>query len=99
MLLELFRWLETLQRHFGLFNYLTFRAILAALTSLALSLWWGPHVIRHLASLKSGGQPIRTDGPQSHFSKAGTPTMGGALILMTILAAVLLWVARARGMG
>ncbi|PNS09279.1 phospho-N-acetylmuramoyl-pentapeptide-transferase [Solilutibacter silvestris] len=90
MLLELFRWLGQLQIHFGLFNYLTFRAILAALTSLGLSLWWGPKVIRHLASLKSGGQPIRTDGPQSHFSKAGTPTMGGVLILMTILATVLL---------
>lgn len=91
MLLELTRWLEQLQSLFGLFNYLTFRAILAALTSLGLSLWWGPHVIRYLASLKSGGQPIRQDGPQSHFSKAGTPTMGGALILLTILAAVLLW--------
>lgn len=91
MLLELFRWLEQLQSQFGLFQYLTFRAILSALTALALSLWWGPHVIRYLAGLKSGGQPIRTDGPQSHFSKAGTPTMGGALILLTILAAVLLW--------
>ena len=90
MLLELTRWLEQLQSIFGLFNYLTFRAILAALTSLALSLWWGPATIRYLATLK-GGQPIRTDGPQSHFSKAGTPTMGGALILLTVLAAVLLW--------
>lgn len=90
MLLELTRWLEQLASHFGLFNYLTFRAILAALTSLALSLWWGPSVIRRLGQLK-GGQPIRTDGPQSHFSKAGTPTMGGALILMTIFAATMLW--------
>ena len=90
MLLELTRWLEQLQGHFGLFNYLTFRAILAALTALAFSLWWGPATIRYLATLK-GGQPIRKDGPQSHFSKAGTPTMGGALILLTVLAAVLLW--------
>ncbi len=90
MLLELTRWLESLQRHFGLFGYLTFRGILAALTSLGLSLWWGPAVIARLAKLK-GGQPIRKDGPQSHFSKAGTPTMGGALILLTILASVLLW--------
>ncbi len=90
MLLELFRWLEQLQGHFALFGYLTFRGILAALTSLGLSLWWGPAVIRRLAQLK-GGQPIRKDGPESHFSKAGTPTMGGALILLTILAAVLLW--------
>ncbi len=90
MLLELTRWLEQLQSLFNLFSYLTFRAILAALTSLALSLWWGPAMIRYLASLK-GGQPIRKDGPQSHFSKAGTPTMGGALILASITATVLLW--------
>ena len=90
MLLELTRWLEQLQSHFGLFAYLTFRGILSALTALALSLWWGPAVIRKLALFK-GGQPIRTDGPQTHFSKAGTPTMGGALILVTVLASVLLW--------
>ncbi|MGH8085520.1 MAG: phospho-N-acetylmuramoyl-pentapeptide-transferase [Lysobacter sp.] len=90
MLLELARWLEQLQSSFALFGYLTFRGILSALTALALSLWWGPAVIRKLAQYK-GGQPIRTDGPQSHFSKAGTPTMGGALILFTVLASVLLW--------
>jgi phospho-N-acetylmuramoyl-pentapeptide-transferase len=90
MLLELTRWLEQLQGHFALFNYLTFRAILGALTALALSLWWGPAAIRKLATLK-GGQPIRSDGPQSHFAKAGTPTMGGSLILITIAASVLLW--------
>ncbi|HEY5804998.1 phospho-N-acetylmuramoyl-pentapeptide-transferase [Lysobacter sp. TAF61] len=90
MLLELTRWLEQLQSLFGLFSYLTFRGILSALTALALSLWWGPAVIRRLGQLK-GGQPIRKDGPQSHFSKAGTPTMGGALILLTVMASVLLW--------
>jgi phospho-N-acetylmuramoyl-pentapeptide-transferase len=90
MLLELTRWLEQLQAHFGLFGYLTFRGILSALTALALSLWWGPATIRRLALFK-GGQPIRSDGPQTHFSKAGTPTMGGALILLTVLASVLLW--------
>ncbi|QSX73564.1 phospho-N-acetylmuramoyl-pentapeptide-transferase [Lysobacter arenosi] len=90
MLLELTRWLEQLQSLFGLFSYLTFRGILSALTALALSLWWGPAVIRRLGQLK-GGQPIRKDGPQSHFSKAGTPTMGGALILITVMASVLLW--------
>ena len=102
MLLELTRWLEQLQRLFGLFNYLTFRGILSALTALSLSLWWGPAMIRKLAEFK--GQPIRTDGPQTHFTKAGTPTMGGALILLTVLASVLLWadlrnkyVGRARG--
>ena len=90
MLLELTRWLEQLQAHFGLFAYLTFRGILSALTALALSLWWGPAVIRKLALFK-GGQPIRSDGPQTHIVKAGTPTMGGALILVTVLASVLLW--------
>ncbi|UOV02610.1 phospho-N-acetylmuramoyl-pentapeptide-transferase [Pseudoxanthomonas mexicana] len=90
MLLELARWLQSLENFFGLFGYLTFRGILAALTSLALSLWLGPTVIRRLGQLK-GGQPIRKDGPQSHFSKAGTPTMGGALILITVAASVLLW--------
>ena len=90
MLLELTRWLQGLENFFGLFGYLTFRGILAALTSLFLSLWLGPAVIRRLGQLK-GGQPIRKDGPQSHFSKAGTPTMGGALILITVLLSVLLW--------
>jgi len=63
---------------------------LAALTALFMSLWLGPMVIRALARLKSN-QPIRSDGPQSHFAKAGTPTMGGALILLTVLLTVLLW--------
>ncbi len=90
MLLELTRWLEQLQSLFGLFGYLTFRGILSALTALGLSLWWGPAMIRRLALFK-GGQPIRSDGPQTHFSKAGTPTMGGGLILLTVLASVLLW--------
>lgn len=90
MLLELSRWLQQLESLFGLFGYLTFRGILAALTALFLSLWLGPAVIRRLGQLK-GGQPIRKDGPQSHFSKAGTPTMGGALILITVLLSVLLW--------
>jgi phospho-N-acetylmuramoyl-pentapeptide-transferase len=90
MLLELTRWLTQLESLFSLFNYLTLRGILAALTSLFLSLWLGPAVIRRLAQFK-GGQPIRTDGPQSHFSKAGTPTMGGSMILMTVFLSVMLW--------
>ncbi len=89
MLLELTRWLQQLEGLFGLFGYLTFRGILSALTALALSLWWGPAMIRKLAEFK--GQPIRQDGPKTHFTKAGTPTMGGALILLTVLASVLLW--------
>ncbi len=91
MLLELARWLQQFQSFFSLFEYLTIRAIFSAMTALLLSLWLGPSVIRKLASLKSGGQPIRTDGPQSHFSKAGTPTMGGALILIAVAGTTLLW--------
>ena len=90
MLLELARWLQQLEDLFRLFGYLTLRGILAALTALFLSLWFGPYAIRRLAQLK-GGQPIRKDGPQSHFSKAGTPTMGGGLILTTVALSVLLW--------
>src|SRR5687768_11893429 len=90
MLLELARWLQGFARFFALFDYITVRAILGALTALGLSLWLGPRVIARLATLK-GGQPIRQDGPQSHFSKAGTPTMGGALILLTITLSTLLW--------
>ncbi|MBP3973994.1 phospho-N-acetylmuramoyl-pentapeptide-transferase [Pseudoxanthomonas spadix] len=90
MLLELTRWLTQLESLFALFNYITLRGILAALTSLFLSLWLGPAVIRRLAQFK-GGQPIRSDGPQSHFSKAGTPTMGGSLILVTVFLSVMLW--------
>jgi phospho-N-acetylmuramoyl-pentapeptide-transferase len=92
MLLELTRWLHGLDhvRFFALFAYITFRGIMGALTALGLSLWMGPSIIRRLAQLK-GGQPIRTDGPQSHFSKAGTPTMGGALILSTVALSILLW--------
>ncbi len=90
MLLELANWLSGLDRVFALFGYITFRAILSALTALLLSLLLGPWVIRRLARLK-GGQPIRSDGPQSHLSKAGTPTMGGSLILIAIVLSTLLW--------
>jgi phospho-N-acetylmuramoyl-pentapeptide-transferase len=91
MLLELARWMQGFARFFALFNYITMRAILSALTALALTLWLGPMVIERLARLKSGGQPIRSDGPATHFVKAGTPTMGGALILLTISLSTLLW--------
>ena len=91
MLLELARWLEEFAGVFAVFNYITLRSILAALTALLVSLMLGPAVIRKLASVKHGGQPIRTDGPQSHFSKAGTPTMGGALILFAVIISTLLW--------
>jgi phospho-N-acetylmuramoyl-pentapeptide-transferase len=90
MLLELFAWLKPHISGFNLFQYLTLRAILSALTALAVSLIAGPAVIRKLAEYKVG-QTIRQDGPQSHFSKAGTPTMGGALILIAVVVATLLW--------
>jgi len=86
MLLELAAWLSP----YSLFQYLTFRTILAALTAFAVSLALGPAVIRRLTELKAG-QVIRSDGPQSHLSKAGTPTMGGALILSAIAIATLCW--------
>jgi phospho-N-acetylmuramoyl-pentapeptide-transferase len=80
-------------RHFTslhLFQYITFRAIMAALTALSVSLLLGPALIRKLAALKAG-QVVRSDGPQTHLSKAGTPTMGGTLILFAIGIATLLW--------
>ncbi len=75
---------------FGVFKYLTLRAILSVLTALAFSLVLGPVMIRKL-SFHQIGQAIRDDGPQSHLSKAGTPTMGGALILAAITISTLLW--------
>ena len=74
-------------------NYISFRAIAATLTALAISLLFGRMFIRTLSAQqkKSGGQPIRGDGPQSHFSKAGTPTMGGGLIILAISVATLLF--------
>ena len=75
---------------FNVFQYLTFRSILGVLTALVLSFVIGPSMIRRL-SFYQIGQHIREDGPQSHLSKAGTPTMGGALILVAIAVATLLW--------
>ncbi len=77
-------------RAFNVFNYITLRAVLATLTSLTISFVVGPAVIRKLASMKIG-QSVRDDGPQSHLIKAGTPTMGGALILVSITISTLLW--------
>ncbi|GLQ47250.1 phospho-N-acetylmuramoyl-pentapeptide-transferase [Dyella lipolytica] len=90
MLLELADWMA---RHFTalhLFQYITFRTIMAALTALAMSLLFGPALIRNLAALKAG-QVVRKDGPQTHLSKAGTPTMGGVMILLAVAVATLLW--------
>ncbi len=90
MLLDLSQWLARDFRVFSVFNYITLRAVLATLTALAIGLLFGPTLIRRLAELKIG-QAIRQDGPQTHLTKSGTPTMGGALILIAIGAATLLW--------
>lgn len=91
MLLEMVDWFA---RHFAaphLFQYITFRTIMAALTAMAMSLLFGPALIRKLAELKAG-QVVRKEGPQTHLSKAGTPTMGGVMILLSVSIATLLWV-------
>ena len=91
MLVLLAEWLtENVYRGFNVFQYLTLRGILGVLTALFLSLIVGPAMIRRL-SRDQIGQHIREDGPKSHFAKAGTPTMGGALILVAIALATLLW--------
>jgi phospho-N-acetylmuramoyl-pentapeptide-transferase len=93
MLLSLAHWLQSLSSELGflrVFQYLTFRAVMAALTALILGLAAGPYVIRRLAALKIG-QPIREYAMQTHLSKGGTPTMGGVLILFSIALSTLLW--------
>ena len=90
MLLALTQWLAQDVRAFNVFQYITLRAVLATLTALAISLLAGPLVIRKLTTYKIG-QAVRDDGPQSHLTKAGTPTMGGALVLLSILITTLLW--------
>ncbi|MBK7719048.1 MAG: phospho-N-acetylmuramoyl-pentapeptide-transferase [Giesbergeria sp.] len=93
MLMQLAQWLQSLSPELGflrVFQYLTLRAVLAAMTALLVGLVAGPRVIRHLAALKIG-QPIRTNGMETHHVKSGTPTMGGVLILLCIAIATLLW--------
>ena len=90
MLLELAQWLAKDMRVFNVFNYITLRAVLACLTSLVISFVVGPAMIRKLTAYKIG-QSVRDDGPQTHLIKAGTPTMGGALILVSIVVTTLLW--------
>ncbi|WP_341667526.1 phospho-N-acetylmuramoyl-pentapeptide-transferase [Alcaligenes sp. SDU_A2] len=91
MLLELARWLSDSHiRAFGVFEYITLRAILACATALAIGLLCGPWVIRKLTELKIG-QAVRAYGPESHLQKNGTPTMGGVLILISIGVSTLLW--------
>ena len=90
MLLELAHWLARDYRGFGVFNYITLRAVLATMTALSISFVFGPALIRWLTAKKIG-QSVRSDGPQTHLIKAGTPTMGGALILLSLGTSTLLW--------
>ena len=90
MLLMLAQWLQDDFSFFRVFNYITFRAVFATLTALLIGLVCGPWVIRQLSTLKMG-QTVRSDGPQSHLEKSGTPTMGGVLILIGIFISCMLW--------
>ena len=94
MLLSLSQWLMVLfpedLSFLRVFQYLTFRAVMAALTALVIGLAFGPWVIRKLTEMKIG-QPIRSYGVQAHLGKRGTPTMGGVLVLIGIGASTILW--------
>ena len=90
MLLALANWIAADVRTFNVFTYITLRAVLATMTALVISFVVGPGMIRKLALYKIG-QAVRDDGPPTHLIKAGTPTMGGALILVSIAITTLLW--------
>ncbi|WP_299080855.1 phospho-N-acetylmuramoyl-pentapeptide-transferase [uncultured Paraglaciecola sp.] len=90
MLIWLAEWLQQFDAGFGVFSYLTLRAILSTLTALLIAVIIGPKMIRGLQRMQIG-QTIRDDGPESHLAKSGTPTMGGLLILAAIVSSVLLW--------
>ena len=90
MLLLLAEYLQEYYKGFAVFQYLTLRGIFGVLTALVMSLWLGPKMIRMLGNLQIG-QSVRSDGPQTHLVKSGTPTMGGALILASITISTLLW--------
>ncbi|MGH8579693.1 MAG: phospho-N-acetylmuramoyl-pentapeptide-transferase [Gammaproteobacteria bacterium] len=90
MLLTVTEYLTGLYSGFNVFQYLTLRTILGVLTALLISLLIGPFMIRRLSRYRIG-QNVRNDGPQSHLQKAGTPTMGGALLLIAIMLSTLLW--------
>lgn len=90
MLIWLTDWLTQFESAFNVFSYLTLRAILSTLTALLMAILIGPTMIRWLQRMQIG-QTVRNDGPQSHLSKSGTPTMGGVLILSAILVSCLLW--------
>ena len=90
MLLWLTEYLAEFLSVFGVFQYLTFRTMVSAMTALAISLLVGPTMIRQLSD-RQIGQVVRDLGPQTHLAKAGTPTMGGGLILVSIIVSTLLW--------
>ena len=90
MLLSLTEYLAKFYSGFHVFQYLTLRGILAALTALMLALFIGPTMIAMLSRYQIG-QRVRSDGPQSHLQKSGTPTMGGGLILVAMGLGTLLW--------
>ena len=90
MLLLLAEYLAEFNSGFNVFQYLTLRAILGVLTALVISFLVGPIMIRRL-TFHQIGQTVRDDGPQTHLSKAGTPTMGGALLLVAVSISTLLW--------
>ena len=90
MLLYLTELLSRNVRTFNVFSYITLRAVLACMTALVISFVIGPRMIAWLTRMKIG-QSVRDDGPQTHLAKAGTPTMGGALILVSIAITTLLW--------
>ena len=90
MLLALANWIAADVRAFNVFTYITLRSVLATMTALVISFVIGPRMIRKLTEYKIG-QSVRDDGPQTHLIKAGTPTMGGALILVSIIVTTLLW--------
>ena len=90
MLIYVTEYLTQFHSGFNVFQYITLRTILGVLTALFVALLVGPAMIRRLDHLQIG-QKVRSDGPQSHLAKAGTPTMGGALILVSIGFSTLLW--------
>ncbi|WP_421132213.1 phospho-N-acetylmuramoyl-pentapeptide-transferase [Alteromonas sp. A079] len=90
MLMWLAEWLTQYDTGFNVFSYLTLRAILSTLTALLIAIFIGPKMIRYLQRMQIG-QTVRDDGPESHLSKSGTPTMGGLLILAAIVVSGLLW--------
>lgn len=90
MLVWLSNYLQQFYHALGVFHYITLRSVCAALTSLCIAVFLGPPIIRWLAKAQIG-QVVRDDGPKSHLSKTGTPTMGGILILLAITLTTLLW--------